>query len=153
MLYGAAYYHEYQPYGRLQDDIRLMKEMNLTVVRLGESTWYNWEPEDGVFKFDWMDRVIDAMYAANIKVILGTPTYAIPPWMAKKHQEVMAQSSSETYVSYGYRQNMNFAHPSFRHYAERVIRKLVGHYAPHPAIIGTSCAARGSRSYRFPARH
>lgn len=136
MLYGAAYYHEYQPYERLQDDIRLMKEMNLTVVRLGESTWYNWEPEDGVFKFDWMDRVIDAMYAANINVILGTPTYAIPPWMAKKHPEVMAQSSSETYVSYGYRQNMNFAHPGFRHYAERVIRKLVGHYAPHPAIIG-----------------
>src|SRR5215203_4029091 len=109
MLYGAAYYHEYQPYERLQEDIRLMKEMNLTVVRLGESTWYNWEPEDGVFKF---------------------------PWMAKKHPEVMAQSSSETYVPYGYRQNMNFAHPGFRHYAERVIRKLVGHYAPHPAIIG-----------------
>ena len=36
MLYGAAYYHEYQPYERLQEDIRLMQEAGLTVVRLGE---------------------------------------------------------------------------------------------------------------------
>ncbi|MAU08345.1 MAG: beta-galactosidase [Anaerolineaceae bacterium] len=136
MLYGAAYYHEYQPYERLEEDISLMKEMNLTVVRLGESTWYSWEPEDGVFKFHWMDRVIDAMHAAGIKVIFGTPTYAIPPWMAKKHPEIMAQWSSGTYVPYGHRQNMNHAHPAFRHYAERVIRELVSHYAPHPAIIG-----------------
>jgi len=136
MLYGAAYYHEYQPYERLEEDVSLMKEMNLTVVRLGESTWYNWEPEEGVFKFEWMDRVIDTMQAADIKVILGTPTYAIPPWMAKKHPEIMAQSSSGTYVPYGHRQNMNLAHPAFRHYAERVIRKLVSHYAAHPAIIG-----------------
>ncbi|QPC80824.1 beta-galactosidase [Phototrophicus methaneseepsis] len=136
MLYGAAYYHEYQPYERLEQDIDLMKEMNLTVVRLGESTWYSWEPEDGVFKLDWMDRVIDAMHAADIKVIFGTPTYAIPPWMAKKHPEVMAQHHSGTYVPYGYRQNMNHAHPAFRYYAERVIRKLISHYASHPAIIG-----------------
>jgi beta-galactosidase len=136
MLYGAAYYHEYQPYERLEDDISLMKEMNLTVVRLGESTWYSWEPQDGVFKFEWMDRVIDAMHAADIKVIFGTPTYAIPPWMARKHPEIMAQWSSGTSVPYGYRQNMNFAHPAFRYYAERIIRQLIGHYAPHPAIIG-----------------
>ncbi len=136
MLYGAAYYHEYQPYERLEDDIDLMKEMNLTVVRLGESTWTSWEPEDGVFKLDWMDRVIDAMHAAGIKVIFGTPTYAIPPWLAKKHPEVMAQRSSGQYVPYGARQNMNLAHPLYLYYAERIIRKLISHYAAHPAIIG-----------------
>ena len=26
ILYGAAYYHEYMPYERLDEDIRLMKE-------------------------------------------------------------------------------------------------------------------------------
>ena len=38
MLYGAAYYHEYQPYERLEDDLKLMAEANLNVVRVGEST-------------------------------------------------------------------------------------------------------------------
>jgi beta-galactosidase len=33
MLYGAAYYHEYQPYERLDEDIRLMREAGLTVMR------------------------------------------------------------------------------------------------------------------------
>ena len=33
MLYGAAYYHEYQPYERLAEDIQLMQQAGLTVVR------------------------------------------------------------------------------------------------------------------------
>lgn len=136
MLYGAAYYHEYQPYERLEQDIDMMKEMNLTVVRVGEFTWHKWEPEDGVFELDWMDRIIDAMHAAGIKVIFGTPTAAIPAWLSKKHPEVMAQRASGEYAPYGARQNMNIAHPMFLYYAERVIRKLISHYASHPAIIG-----------------
>ena len=32
-LYGAAYYSEYTPTDRLEEDIRLMKEAGLTVVR------------------------------------------------------------------------------------------------------------------------
>ena len=136
MLYGAAYYHEYQPYERLEKDIALMREMNLTVVRVGESTWHNWEPEDGVFQFEWMDRVIDAMHEAGIKVIFGTPTYAIPTWLVKKHPEIMAQRASGQYVPYGARQNMNLDHPLYRHYAERIIRTLMSRYASHPAIIG-----------------
>jgi beta-galactosidase len=31
---------------------------------------------------------------------------------------------------------VDFTHPAFRHFAERVIRKVVGRYAQHPAVIG-----------------
>ena len=136
MLYGAAYYHEYQPYDRLTEDIRLMREAGLTVVRLGKSTWASWEPSDGHFEFSWMDRVIDALHDAGIKVILGTPTYAIPAWLHRKHPEIMAQHAQGERAYYGGRQNMNHAHPAFRWYAERIVRQLVHHYAAHPAIIG-----------------
>ena len=136
MLYGAAYYHEYQPYERLAEDIQLMQQAGLTVVRLGESTWASWEPQDGVFEFAWMDRVIDALHKAEIKVILGTPTYAIPTWMHRKHPDLMAQYDHGKRAYYGARQNMNHTHPAFRYYAERIIRQLASHYAPHPAIIG-----------------
>ena len=37
-LYGAAYYSEYTPTDRLDEDIQLMKKANLSVVRIGEST-------------------------------------------------------------------------------------------------------------------
>ena len=50
-LYGAAYYAEYSPTDHLDEDIRLMKEAGLTVVRVGESTWSLFEPQDGQFEF------------------------------------------------------------------------------------------------------
>src|SRR6266700_4154959 len=78
VLYGVSYYHGYMPYERLDKDVELMQQAGVTVVRLGESTWSSWEPRDGQFEFAWMDRVIDALHEAGIKVILGTPSYAIP---------------------------------------------------------------------------
>ena len=136
MLYGVSYYHEYQPYERLAEDIRLMQEAGLTVVRLGESTWSSFEPEDARFELDWMDRIIDALHAAGIKVIFGTPTYSIPPWLHRRHPEIMAQYAHGQKAWYGARQNMDFTNPVYRFHAERIIRKLVSHYAPHPAIVG-----------------
>ena len=61
VLYGAAYYSEYEPTERLDDDIRMMKAAGFNVVRMGESTWSLWEPEDGRFEYAWMDKVVDAM--------------------------------------------------------------------------------------------
>ena len=57
---------------------------------MGESTWSLWEPEDGHFEYAWMDHIVDAMGKAGIKVILGTPTYSIPAWMAHQHPEILA---------------------------------------------------------------
>jgi hypothetical protein len=89
VLYGASYYHEYMPYERLETDARLMEEAGVTVVRVGESTWASWEPQDGQFEFAWMERVVDRMHRAGIRVVLGTPTYSIPPWLYRKHPEIL----------------------------------------------------------------
>ncbi len=143
VLYGVAYYHEYMPYDRLDTDVAQMKAAGLNVVRMGESTWSLWEPEDGRFEYAWMDRVVDAMGKAGIKVILGTPTYSIPAWMAHEHPEIFARqlSSSEfggptVEATYGMRQNMDTDSPAFRFYAERLIRHIVAHYKDNPTVIG-----------------
>src|SRR6187549_1862277 len=91
ILYGVAYYHEYMPYERLDKDIQLMKEAGISVVRLGESSWGLFEPQEGHFEFAWMDRIVDKMHSAGIKLILGTPTYSIPAWLGVKHPEVFAE--------------------------------------------------------------
>ena len=140
ILYGAAYYNEYMPAdlqpGRLEKDVALMKAAGITVVRMGESTWSLWEPADGHFEYAWMDRVVDAMGKAGIKVIMGTPTYSIPTWMAHAHPEILARPLGGGSVGYGMRQNMDFDNPKFRLYAERVISNLVSHYKDNPAVIG-----------------
>jgi len=136
VLYGDAYYHEYMPYDRLDKDVALMQQAGLTVVRMGESTWSLWEPEDGHFEYAWMDRVVDAMHKAGIKVIMGTPTYSIPTWMYHAHPEILARPLGGGNVFYGMRQNMDTDNAAFRFYAERLIRNLVEHYRDNPAVIG-----------------
>lgn len=140
VLYGAAYYNEYMPAdlqpGRLEKDVALMKDAGITVVRMGESTWSLWEPAEGKFEYAWMDRVVDAMGKAGIKVIMGTPTYSMPTWMAKAHPEFYARPLGGASVGYGMRQNMDTDNPKFRFYAERVITKMVEHYKDNPAVIG-----------------
>ena len=143
VLYGTAYYSEYMPYDRLDEDVAMMKAAGLNVVRMGESTWSLWEPEDGQFDYAWMDRVVDAMGKAGIKVILGTPTYSIPAWMAHEHPEILAQRANTGMYggpplqnTYGMRQNMDIDSPAYRFYAERLIRHIVAHYKDNPTVIG-----------------
>jgi beta-galactosidase len=136
VLYGAAYYHEYEPYERLDQDVKLMKDAGLNVVRMGESTWSLWEPEDGQFQYDWMDRVVNAMGKAGIKVILGTPTYSIPTWLYREHPEILARPLGGEKAFYGMRQNMDIQNVTFRSYSERLITNLVEHYKDNPYVIG-----------------
>ncbi len=146
VLYGAAYYNEYMPGDqatRLEKDVAMMKAAGLNVVRMGESTWSLWEPEDGRFEYAWMDRIVDAMGKAGIKVILGTPTYSLPAWMAHQHPEILADRTpggmfggQPVRSTYGIRQNMDTDSPAYRFYAERLIRHIVAHYKDNPTVIG-----------------
>jgi beta-galactosidase len=47
------------------------------------------KPKSGDFDFSHVDRVLAAMDMAGIKVIVGTPTYAIPTWLARDHPDVL----------------------------------------------------------------
>jgi beta-galactosidase len=135
LRYGAAYYYEYMPRERLDEDVRLMKEAGINTVRIAESTWGVWEPRDGVFDWTQLDRVLNAMERGGIGVIIGTPTYAIPAWLAKEHPEVLVMTGAGR-RPYGARQNMDIVSPVFRRYAERIIRQLVTHVRGRHCVIG-----------------
>ena len=136
VLYGAAYYTEYMPYDRLDRDVQLMQQAGISVVRMGESSWGLWEPEDGRFEYAWMDRVIGRMQKAGIKVILGTPTYSVPAWMYKEHPEIFITRFGGQTITFGNRQNTDLMNPIYRSYSERVIRKLLEHYKNNTTVIG-----------------
>ena len=135
LLYGAAYYDEYMPYERLAKDVSMMQKAGINTVRIAESTWSTCEPQEGVFDFSHVERVMDAMEEAGINVIIGTPTYAIPTWMVKSHPDVMAETVKGRGI-YGARQIMDITHPVYRFYAERVIRKLMECTAHRKCVIG-----------------
>ena len=134
--FGAAYYAEYQRHPDLLADFDLMAKAGFSVIRVGESVWSSWEPEDGRFELDWLEPVLDAARERDIGVILGTPTYAVPMWLARRYPEIAAGTASGHRVGWGARQEVNFTHAAYRFHAERVIRQVVGRYRDHPAVIG-----------------
>lgn len=135
LLFGVAYYDEYMPYERLDKDVSMMKDAGINVVRIAESTWSTMEPQEGVYDFSHIDRVLNGMHKAGIHVIIGTPTYAVPTWLVKKYPDVLAITSRGP-NQYGARQNMDISNIHFRTYAEKAIRKMLEHIKDHPAIIG-----------------
>jgi beta-galactosidase len=136
ILFGAAYYHEYQPTPRLKEDMRLMKEAGFTVIRVGESVWSTWEPENGTFDLEWLAPVLDEAHANGIRVILGTPTYAVPMWLARLYPEINVQRRTGEPMGWGVRQEIDYSHPAFLFHAERIIRKIISRYVDHPSVIG-----------------
>lgn len=135
LLFGSAYYLEYMPYDRLKEDIHMMKDAKMNVARIAESTWSTLEPEDGVFDFYYVDRVLDILEEEGIKAIIGTPTYAVPAWLVKKDPNVMVRTK-DGQALYGRRQIMDIMNPTFRFHAERVITKLISHTAKRNCVIG-----------------
>jgi beta-galactosidase len=113
-----------------------MAAAHLNVIRVGESVWSTWEPRNGEFHLDWLEPVLDAAHERGIKVIIGTPTYAAPPWLQTAYPEIAVERKTGQRAAWGARQEIDYSHPAFRFHAERVIRAILNRYAQHPAIIG-----------------
>ena len=134
--FGAAYYAEYDRNADIERDFDLMVTAGFTVIRVGESVWSTWEPRDGEFTPEWLLPVLDAAHQRGIGVILGTATYAVPPWLQKKHPEIAADRGTGIRANWGGRQEVDYSSPVFLRYAERLVRTVVERYATHPAVIG-----------------
>jgi hypothetical protein len=81
---GVCYYPEHWPEAQWAEDAARMAETGLTWVRIGEFAWSRIEPEPGHYDWDWLDRAIETLAGAGIKVILGTPTATPPKWLVDK---------------------------------------------------------------------
>ena len=135
LLFGAAYYAEYMPCDRLEEDMTMLTQAGFNMIRVAESTWSTWEPRDGEFDFSVLRRVLDAAQRHGLSVIVGTPTYAIPPWLAKKYPDILSDTHGGK-CRYGPRQNFDLTHPGYRFHAERIIRKLMEAVQGYQCVIG-----------------
>ena len=135
LLFGVAYYPEYMPYDRIDEDFEMMKQAGINVVRIAESTWSTLEPAEGTFDFSFIDRVLDKAQETGMQVIVGTPTYAVPAWLARKDPDVLVTAKAGR-AFYGHRQLINILNPTYLRCGERVIRALMEHTAGHPQVIG-----------------
>ncbi len=136
MYYGVDYYPEHMPEERWEEDARLMVEAGFNVVRVGEFAWSLFEPEEGTFIFDWLDRAIVLLARYGISVVIGTPSAAPPPWLTAAYPQVLMVGANGLPLSPGGRRFTCPTNPLYRRLANRVARAMAEHYANNAAVIG-----------------
>ncbi|MCS7112357.1 MAG: beta-galactosidase [Nitrososphaerota archaeon] len=136
LVFGVDYYPEYWPRSRWDRDAELMAELSFNVVRLAEFSWSRLEPRDGVYDFGWLDEAIDILAKKGMKVILGTPTAAPPPWLVRRYPDILRMDPNGVRSPAGTRRNYCPNNPSYIMYTRRIVERMASHYRDNPYVIG-----------------
>lgn len=119
----------------LQKDIELMKKAHCNVVSMGMFSWSMLEPEEGVYKLDWLADVIENLYQNGIYTILSTPSGARPNWLAQSYPEVLRVEKNRVRNLFGLRHNHCYTSPIYREKVALINAKLAERFANHPGVI------------------
>lgn len=131
---GVCYYPEHWPEAKWAEDAARMAELGLTWVRIGEFAWSRMEPEPGRFDWDWLDRAIDTLGKAGLKVVLGTPTATPPRWMLDRHPDMLAVDAEGRPRGFGSRRHYCFSHRGYRQESARITTELARRYGKNPHV-------------------
>lgn len=134
--FGVAYYPEHWPQERWPEDVRLMAEAGLNIVRLGEFAWSSMEPAQDDFRFDWLEKAITLLAQAGIKTVLGTPSAAPPAWLVQQHPDLMAVDQTGRRVQFGNRCHYCVNSPEMHRATGRIVQAMAGRFGNNPNIIG-----------------
>jgi beta-galactosidase GanA len=88
-MLGVCYYPEHWSEDHWPRDAQRMYDLGLRFVRIGEFAWGRIEKAEGMFDWAWMDRAIDVLAAAGLKIVLGTPTATPPKWLCEKYPDIL----------------------------------------------------------------
>jgi beta-galactosidase len=118
----------------IDDDFRLMKLAGCNTFSVGIFAWTSYEPAEGQFTFDWLDRIMDRMAEAGNRVILATPSGAKPNWMAAKYPEIRRVNRQGLREPQQGRHNHCWTSPIYREKVQIINTKLAERYQGHPAL-------------------
>lgn len=118
-----------------EEDVALMKKANVNCVSLGIFAWASLEPEEGVYQFDWMDRIITRLETEGIQVILATPSGAMPHWLTQKYPEVMQVQADGRRNLPGKRHNFCYTSPVMREKITAIDRELARRFGKRSNVI------------------
>jgi len=133
---GTAWYPEQWPEERWAEDIRLMREAGLTVVRMAEFAWSTMEPSAGDFHLDWLERAVSALAEAGIVSVLGTPTAGPPAWLVQEHPDLMAVDKNGHRVQFGNRCHYCVNSPEFHAATQRIVEAMGKRFGNNEHVIG-----------------
>ncbi|MEM7643726.1 MAG: beta-galactosidase [Pseudomonadota bacterium] len=125
---GVCWYPEQWPEEMWTTDIARMLDLGLTWVRIGEFAWAKLEPRPGEYNWPWLDRALDALVGAGLKVVMGTPSATPPRWMLDRWPDMLAVDADGRPRKFGSRRHYCFSHGRYRDEAARMAGLMAERY-------------------------
>ena len=134
LAFGGDYNPEQWPESVWDEDVRLMREAGVTMVSAGIFSWALLQPAPGVYDFGWLDRNLDLLHDAGIRVDLGTPTVVPPAWFYRAHPDALPVTEDGVRLEFGSRGAICHSNADYRAAAANITTKLAERYGDHPAL-------------------
>ncbi|MGH2576927.1 MAG: beta-galactosidase, partial [Actinomycetota bacterium] len=134
IAYGGDYNPEQWPRETWVEDVRLMREANVSVVTVGVFSWALLEPEQGRFDLGWLSEVLDLLHGAGVSVDLATATASPPPWLSHRYPESLPRRADGTRLWPGGRQAWCPSSPVYRERSLALVAALAERFHGHPAL-------------------
>jgi beta-galactosidase len=135
-MLGVCYYPEHWPEAWWEKDAAAMREMGITYVRIGEFAWSRYEPARGQFDWGWLDRAIDVLAKAGLKIVLGTPTATPPKWLMDEFPDIAPVDEQGRPRGHGSRKHYTFSSETYQVESRRITEILAKRYGNHPGLAG-----------------
>ena len=132
LAYGCDYNPEQWPESTWAEDVQLMAEAGVNLVTVGVFSWARLQPAPGELNAGWLDKVLDLLAGAGIRVNLATATASPPPWLIAAHPEILPVTADGTRLAPGARQHYCPSAPAFRAAAADLAGRMAQRYARAP---------------------
>lgn len=118
----------------LEQDLERMRQAKINTVSIGMFSWSMLEPEEGVFRFEWMEEIVEKLYQNGVSVILSTPSGARPKWLADKYPEVLRVNKEGHREFFGGRHNHCYTSPIYREKIKIINQEVAKRIGTHPGV-------------------
>ncbi len=133
--YGGDYNPEQWPEEVWADDVALMAEAGVDLVTVAVFAWSELQGGPGrELEGGWLDRVLDLLDQAGVRVDLATATASPPPWLAASHPEILPVTAAGVRLSPGGRQHYCPSSPVYREAAVDLVERMARRYGGHSAL-------------------
>jgi beta-galactosidase len=135
MKLGVCYYPEHWPEDWWADDAQRMVEVGIEYVRIAEFAWSRIEPSPEDFRWEWLDRAIDTLHQAGLKVVMCTPTATPPKWLVDADPTMLAVDAQGQSRGFGSRRHYCFSSGAYRAQSARITTAVAQRYGQHPGVV------------------
>jgi beta-galactosidase len=148
--YGVCYYPEHVPtqtrHDRIAEDIRLMRQAGLNVVRIAEFAWSLMEPAEGRYDFGWLDAIVRQLGEGGIRSVICTPTAAPPLWFPNATRRCSTRTAYDLRRKPGGRRYTCVSSEPYRRLSRAIAEQLARVTAATPMSWGSRSTTSWPRS-------